>query len=261
MSAPLTGLVTDTVRSLGFLSRLPLSSAWFDGFDGRYDRAARTFPIAGAITALPGAATLGMLLAIGVPPLPAATVSLAVGIALTGALHEDGLADTADGLAGRTPAQRIAIMRDSAVGTYGIVALIVAFTLRVTALGSIVAAVGPTLAGLAIVSGAAASRGGMVWLWHATHAASDSGSAAASGRPVRRAAVFALASSALAVAACGAPFGWRATLAASLFAILVVEGMRRMALRNLGGHTGDVLGATCVLVEGAWLLGLASATA
>jgi len=116
------------VVALRFLTRLPLPEVQFGGDDLR--RASALFPLVGAVVAGIGVAlraTLEPLWGTGVATL-AAMVAM---IAVTGALHEDGLADTADGLwGGWDRAQRLAIMRDSRIGTYGTVALIVVLGLR-----------------------------------------------------------------------------------------------------------------------------------
>src|SRR5919198_3291922 len=118
--------------ALRFMTRLPLPRVEFR--EGDLRRASALFPLVGAVVAGIGIgvrAALEPLWGGSVAPLGA----LAAMIVVTGALHEDGLADTADGLwGGWTPAQRLEIMRDSRVGTYGVVALVGALSLRIALL-------------------------------------------------------------------------------------------------------------------------------
>lgn len=118
----------DLACGLSLLTRLP--SIWLAPPADR--DSTRPWPLARSIWCWPAIATLigaltGSLLAalrmVHVPPLAAAGLALACQSILTGGLHEDGLADMADGCGGSTPERRLAIMRDSHVGSYGVMAL------------------------------------------------------------------------------------------------------------------------------------------
>ena len=246
----------DTMRSLGLLTRLHVSSRWFAGFDGRFDRSARAFPIVGALLgALVAAVAVAATLA-GLPRLAAAVLATVVGIVTTGGLHEDGLADSADALGGRDRVRRLAIMRDSAIGSYGVLALLLAVGLKVTLLGALLG--DAVAAALALVAASAGARAAMVWLWAATPPARTDGAAAGSGHPTMRSARTAAVLAALIAMPALAWLGpWRMLVAVALVVIVVVA-LRGWAVRALGGHTGDVLGACVILVEGAILLGLAT---
>jgi adenosylcobinamide-GDP ribazoletransferase len=120
------------VVALRFMTRLPLPRVGFH--EGDLRRASALFPLVGAVVA-----GIGIGVRVALEPLWGGSVAtigaLAAMIVVTGALHEDGLADTADGLwGGWTPARRLEIMRDSRLGTYGIVALIVVLGLRASLL-------------------------------------------------------------------------------------------------------------------------------
>ena len=174
---------------------------------------------------------------LGLPAGLAALLAIAAGIAATGALHEDGLADTADGFGGgRDRDRKLAIMRDSAHGTYGVVALVLSIGLRATA----IAAIGdPVFVGLALIAAHAASRAALPMAMYLLRPARADGLGTAAGRPGRMvAAVAALIGSAIALATLGPLTGALALLltggAVALAAML--------ARRQIGGYTGDVLG-------------------
>ena len=139
--------------ALQFLTRLPTPS--LEGFEADWiARSAPWYPvvgwIVGAISA--GALLLASHLWLG---LPAAAIALAVGFVVTGGFHEDGLADTADGLGGgQTPERRLEIMKDSRIGSYGVLALWGVLTIKVAAL----AMMAPMQAALALVLAHGAAR-------------------------------------------------------------------------------------------------------
>src|SRR5918995_350416 len=115
-------LTVDLVQALRFYSRLPLP-----------------------------ALAMGVALVLGLGPWLAATLSVAVMTLTTGALHEDGLADTADSFGGATRERRLEIMRDSRIGSYGTAALILAFALRIGALAALVSRVDSSAAFAAVL--------------------------------------------------------------------------------------------------------------
>lgn len=203
--------------------------------------AAWAFPLIGLV--IGGLSALAYTLAITaqLPPAFAALVALAAGILVTGALHEDGLADTADGLGGgRTRADKLAIMRDSHIGTYGVLALILALALR----GVCLATLPPAIALNALIALAAASRAGMVIALYALPPARTDGlgNAAAAVALVPCLAAVAMALTAL-VLLTGA---WPAIAVAMLAAGALVAWL---AWRALGGQTGDILGALQQVTE------------
>jgi adenosylcobinamide-GDP ribazoletransferase len=234
----------------GFLTRLPVSpptasgtaaagtagdGAWTAGAIGR---AAGMFPVIGAGVGV--AAALAMLLAdrIGLHPLACALIAIGVQMAITGALHEDGLADLADGLGGgRDAASRLAIMRDSRIGTYGALALIVSVALKATLLSQLSSI--ETAAG-ALVSAAAVSRGVLPAVMRWTKPARADGLLVGVGRPDPPAVSVAIAGSLIiAVIAQGLGLGIAVCVIAAGGAIAVTV----FVVRVLGGMTGDGLGA------------------
>src|SRR5882724_3466656 len=130
-------LLADLRVAVAFLTRIPMPHP--DGAMPRdFVRAHRMFPLVGAaIGAAVGLFYLATL-AIGLPSLAAAALALGAGALLTGALHEDGLADVADGFGGgRDKATKLEIMRDSRLGTYGALILLVTFVAKLSALATL----------------------------------------------------------------------------------------------------------------------------
>ncbi|MGS4943887.1 adenosylcobinamide-GDP ribazoletransferase [Meridianimarinicoccus sp. RP-17] len=238
----------DLPAALGLLTRLPVPVDG-DRATARGAAAAWAYPLAGAVVgALAGAVHLlaGWL---GLPPPLAAGLAVAASVIVTGALHEDGLADTADGLwGGWTRDRRLEIMRDSRIGTYGMLALILSLSLRTGAL----AALPPAMALPALIACGALSRAAMVAVWTALPPARRDGLSAGSGQPGAITAALALAlGTAAAMLACGGP-GVVALLMGLCGAALVALAARA----KIGGQTGDILGAAQQLADIAGLLAL-----
>src|ERR1700744_3938171 len=127
----------DLSLAIALLTRIPMPHR-DDVMPDRMARAQRAFPLVGAIIGLAIGLFARCLLAIGIPELAAAALALGPGAALTGALHEDGLADVGDGFGGgRDRETKLAIMRDSRLGTYGALVLLVSFAAKFSALASL----------------------------------------------------------------------------------------------------------------------------
>jgi adenosylcobinamide-GDP ribazoletransferase len=170
-------------------------------------------------------------------------------VVLTGALHEDGIADTADGLiGGHDRDQRLAIMRDSRHGTFGVVAIVLSVLLRAAALAEIGEAV---YVGLALIAAHAASRSALPVGMLALGPARADGLGATAGRPRTPLAIVALAIGLLVTLAALGPT--RGAIAFGLAGAAVFT-MGMLAHRRIGGYTGDVLGAFQQLGEIAMLL-------
>ena len=239
----------ETLLALSFLTRLPIP------FTRTLDmpplaHAMRFFPLAGALI---GSLIAGVLIGanmLGLPSLLAAVITLSVGTLVTGALHEDGLADVADGFGGgKTREARLEIMRDSRIGTYGTIALVLSFLGR--------AAIYETLSGeqpltiLALFAGSAAfSRALVVDLMWATRPARSDGLSVFAGRPSRRSALFSLITGGIGAAlAAGVVLSPEISIFAIAAAGIMLMLMRALCMRLIGGQTGDVCGAVQVLTE------------
>ncbi len=242
-----TGWAEDLRVAAAFFTRLPLGPAGAATGES-LARALRAAPLVGLALGLLGAGAFALAHALGLGPLVSALLALALIAASTGALHEDGLADFADGLAGREAAERLAIMRDSRTGVYGTLALVFSLGLRAAALAQIDS---PGPAAAALVAAAAASRGllPLTTLW--LEPARPDGLAAMLGAPHQEAVVTAAALAALAALLLLGPSAGVAALALGLAALW---GVAALARHRLGGYTGDVLGAAQQVVEVAVLL-------
>ena len=215
--------------------------------------AAWAFPLVGLFVG--GISALGYSLAIAaqLPAAFAALVALTASLMISGALHEDGLADTADGLGGgRTRADKLAIMRDSHVGTYGVLALILSIALR----GVCIASVSPAVAVCALIGLAAASRVSLVLALAAMPPARPEGlgKTASAVRLPSCLIALAIGSTALVMLT----DAWPAIALAMLVGGLLLAWL---ALRAIGGQTGDILGALQQVTEIAGWAALVSWTA
>ncbi|MDO6732086.1 adenosylcobinamide-GDP ribazoletransferase [Marinovum sp. 2_MG-2023] len=225
-------------------------------------RAAWAFALVGLVVGGLSAAVLVVLLGLGLPPSLAAGGALVAQVLLTGALHEDGLADMVDGVwGGQDRARRLEIMRDSRIGSYGTLALVLSIGLRWQALA--VLAANPAFASPAFTCGAilavAMSSRSCVTLALALLPAARADGLGQSATGVGRSAVFLALILGLVPVLALAFFGGSP---APLF-ILPVQALAlfiiaRLALTRLGGQTGDVLGATQQVTEIAGLLALAA---
>ncbi len=243
-------LRADLAASMGFFTRLPMPFI---------DRGARPFaealwaaPVAGFAVALIGGVTYWIASAVGLHPSIAALLCLAATMLATGCLHEDGLADLADGFGGgRTREAKLAIMRDSRIGTFGVATVIVAIGLRWAALGTI-AEHGEVWTALLAAHGA--SRGVLPLFLSAVPPARIDGLAAGLGHVPAATAWTALALGCASTLCLGLSAALTALPVIALAFLLV----RRLCLKQIGGQTGDVCGALQQAIETLLLL-LASA--
>jgi adenosylcobinamide-GDP ribazoletransferase len=233
----------DIADALRFFTRLPFGEAGLSA-SLDIDRIAWAAAIAGAVIGLIGALVLALTSLLGLPLLFRAGLTTAALVAATGALHEDGLADVADGFGGgATREKKLEIMRDSRVGAYGAIALTLALILRVAAL---VAALdgGVWRATLSLIVVAALSRAAALTPLALLPPARADGAGAAAGR-LDTSALAAAWGSALIIAlviglvALGLTHALLAALASGAGALAMVA----LARRAIGGQTGDVAGA------------------
>lgn len=236
MIVRLSGWWANFAAALQFLTRLPRWGKQDRPFD--LARGGGVLPLVGALVgALTGvvywAARAGHL-----PAFIAATLAVAVAAALTGALHEDGLADTADGFGGgQNQMRKLAIMTDSHIGTYGVLTLIFATATKIGCIASMTGRQGL----LSLVAAHALARSTLPFLAYSLPPAKTTGLAVLAGRPHARTLCFAFL---FAIAIAATTLTLIAALASVLLVMLVTLVMRQTAQRQIGGYTGDVLGAT-----------------
>jgi adenosylcobinamide-GDP ribazoletransferase len=253
-------IITDTARALGFLTRLPIPAHYFQGDEGSFKRTSRALPLAGLLSTLPAAVVIYVAELMGMPNLLGACLAIAVSIAICGALHEDGLADVADGFfGGKDKDHRLEIMKDSRNGTYGTLALILSFALRVAALSSIVMA-SPLAAALALISGSVAARTVLVWHWVELPSARPGGTADRLGQPDKESLSFAIITGvSIVLLSTFLAAGMDACIALLLLVSTTAIIFVRLCREKIDGHTGDTLGASAQIAELAALIALAAA--
>ncbi len=223
--------------ALQFMTRLPVP-AGLPYSDDLSVRSAKYYPAVGIVVGAIGAAVL--FLASLVLPLPVAVLlSMAATLLITGAMHEDGLADTADGLGGGgSPERTLDIMRDSRIGVFGFVTLGMVLALKAAALMSMP----PAMAAILLVAGHGLSRMATVHIIATTRYARPSGTKFAAPSITSDGYRWAFSTSLLILIALLLGSGIGVAFFAILGCIALAQVLRLMFLRRLGGYTGDCLG-------------------
>lgn len=247
MRGGLDRLAADTASCIRFFSRLPLPRV--NELDDPaappdFTRVSRAAPLAGFVVALP-AAGLGLFLGYSGLPSMAVAVLIAGTLAITtGALHEDGLSDVADGFFGGTSREkRLDIMKDSRIGAFGALALVLATVLRISLLMALWQRFTPADAALLFLAGEAFSRALLVWQWHELPPARPGGLADRFGKPARDAVHQAFIVSLVLLLPAVLILSLPSFSLAFLLAALSAYACGRLARSRIGGATGDVLGA------------------
>ncbi|MCX7192376.1 MAG: adenosylcobinamide-GDP ribazoletransferase [Proteobacteria bacterium] len=250
------------LTAVQFFTRIPVP-AWVGHCPQQLNQASRYFPLVGILVGLLSAASLWLCAQI--LPLPLSVgLSMAVGILVTGAFHEDGLSDFADGLGGGfTPDKALSIMKDSRVGAYGAISLILILLLKYQALVELCRAHSLLFVAVTLIAAHSFSRLMAASLMLTQHYIRDDDSARA--KPAAQ--QISPASFAIALLTClavlvllfaaGAPAA--KLLAAVLAALLMRAYLAWRLQKRLGGYTGDCLGAVQQLTELAFYLGLLAA--
>jgi adenosylcobinamide-GDP ribazoletransferase len=227
------------------LTRLPLPHLPAAAFS-QGPRAVWAYPVIGAVVGVCGTLSGSIALALGLPVSITAVLTLAVMMILTGAMHEDGLADVFDGFwGGTTPERRLEIMRDSQIGTYGVLALVLVCALKISALAVLLES-----APAALIAAAALSRSTMPVVMHKLAHARADGLSHSVGRPAGGVTLINVGVGVLFAVLCLGPAGLFALLIAGVTCVICAM----VAQRKIGGQTGDVLGATQQISETAILL-------
>jgi adenosylcobinamide-GDP ribazoletransferase len=241
-------LVTDMVMALRFFSRLPAGHSEHETPD--LNRIAMALPFASLVIGAGPAVLLLLMVAGGVPTLFAATAAVAAFAIVTGAMSEDAVADSADGLfGGNTPERRLEILKDSRHGTYGVLAIVFVVGLKVAALSAI-AARNPLAAAMAWMAATTLARSGALYLPLRLDPARTNGAAAAAGKVSRNGFAVGIVFATVIALVLAAPFtgliGFALALAAG---VLVIIGWIWVCQKLVGGQTGDLIGAQQALLE------------
>ena len=244
-------IVRDLHLAAVFLMRIPLPELSPDGVRP-LSQAAWSFPVIGLGVGAAGGVALMAGFNLGLHPLLCALMALAVQTFMTGALHEDGLADVADGFGGgQTSRDKLHIMRDSRIGSYGVLALVFSVALRGAALSGMA---GAGIAALALIVSGALSRSTVVMVMAFMSPARADGLGSSAGKAALKAVVIAFVISIIVAHFIFEALVWP-VLAVALIAATLVAWMAR---RQVGGFTGDVLGTVQQVSEIAILVALAS---
>jgi adenosylcobinamide-GDP ribazoletransferase len=220
-----------------FLTRLPLTHQT-PIVKGELSQALWTAPVVGMVVGLLGAAVYGLAHVLHLPPLPAAVLAVAATLVVTGGLHEDGLADVADGFGGgATRERKLEIMHDSRIGTFGVCALIISLILRVAALTNLG---DPALVAAVLVAAHAAGRAPIAAFMRLIPAARTDGMSADAGRPSPGSAMVAVL---LGLVPLMVGLGFAAGVVAVVLLAAAFGFMAWLCKSQIGGQTGDVLGA------------------
>jgi adenosylcobinamide-GDP ribazoletransferase len=247
------GLGSDFKISLIFFTRLPVGHRVpIESAD--LARASWAAPLVGAIVGILGAGAYGLTYRIGLPPLAAAALALATTMLATGCLHEDGLADVADGFGGgATRGRKLEIMRDSRVGTYGVCVLALSLVLRVSALASLTK---PALVVFALVAAHTAARAVLPAFMAFVPPARNEGLSASAGQPPRESIA---AAAFIGIIALDVSFGITTGVVALVLLLSGFFCLAWICIKQIGGQTGDVLGALEQVSETIILLSAAAA--
>jgi len=249
------------LTAVQFFTRLPVP-AWVGHSAQQLEQAARYLPLVGMLVGAISATVL--YLAVQVLPLSLAIgLSMAASILVTGAFHEDGLSDFADGFGGgHTKEKMLAIMKDSRVGAYGAIAIVLVLLLKYQALVELVGKHSLLFAAAVLIAAHAVSRlmAASIMLTQRYVREDDSARAKPAAQLGHASFAVALLTGIAALAilyAAGANASAILTAAAS--ALLMRAHLAWRLQRRLGGYTGDCLGAVQQLTEIAFYLGLLAA--
>ena len=248
--------ILDVLTTIMFFTRIPINWAYFSNKPPDLTKAAWAFPIVGFLIGVLSGLVGDIFIYVGLPIFLSCTISILISVILTGALHEDGLADSADGLgASGTPRQINKIIRDSRLGTYGVSSLVLGIILRLGLMMTLVEK-GYSLVSILCIG----FSSGKVAIIFARNFFSNSSFAKVGGF------VGEISSKKLIIAL----FIWLlptififsldSILLGIFFMILVTMVIGKKSQKALGGLTGDILGAIAFLTELGFLLGIATLT-
>ena len=230
------GCWRDFVRAATFLTHIPFQ---IDETEAARPlaTAALGFPLVGLMVGVIGAIAFVIANAVGLPQLASALIAVAAIALVTGGLHEEGLANTVDGFSsGKGRDDSLRIMREAALGKFGMLALIFAVGLKIAA----IEALGPAMAAASLIASEVAGRTVIPAILMLIPPARTEGLSFEAGRPRKESVALSLL---LGGALMLLMLGIGAGLVAIIITAVLCALMARIATTRLGGHTGDVLGA------------------
>ncbi|MCR9235889.1 MAG: adenosylcobinamide-GDP ribazoletransferase [Alphaproteobacteria bacterium] len=245
----------DFLVCLTFFTRLPV----FMPVDHTrpMSRAAQLFPAIGLVIGLIGALVLAFGVLLQLPHYLISVLSITAMIIATGALHEDGLADMIDGFGGGHERERkLEIMKDSHIGTYGVLALLLSQGMRMILIASLLLR-GLDVAITVLLAAQMVSRLCSMFLWAGLTPARSNGLSKQAGQPQRRALVMAVVTTSIALLCLLLPnLNILAILFATALSAFVGYLMILLCRQQIGGQTGDTIGATQQLCDLAFMTGI-----
>ncbi|WDR06363.1 adenosylcobinamide-GDP ribazoletransferase [Devosia rhodophyticola] len=245
---PVPGLRADFLMALRFFSRLPTGDATHEIPD--LNRIALALPFASLVIGVGPAALLLLTGWLGLPSYFGAALAVGAAVLVGGAMSEDAIADSADGLfGGATAARRLEIMKDSRHGTYGVAALCLFLVLRIAALGAI-AMVNPLAAAGLWLGASVMGRSCALWLAASAAPARTDGAGATAGQLLKRNFAVGAGFALLIGFVLAAPFAGLLGLGLGLaIGLATILGWTVLCVRLVGGQTGDLVGALVALLE------------
>ena len=254
----LSAWLEDLRDSLMFLTRLPIPQR-LDGQHRSLAQSARAFPPCGAIVGAVSGLMLLITQGTNLPAMVCASLAVLTGVMVTGALHEDGLADVADGFgASGSKDRKLEIMRDSRIGVYGVLALVFVLLLKVTSIAALLDVLQSIWhAPMILIAVGTLSRTFVTVAMRAMPMARQDGRSVEAGQPsssdARQALITGLS---LGVMLLWLAAGMWPIASVLLAGTLAYFGVKRSAMRHVGGQTGDVLGTVQQLTETVMLIAL-----
>ncbi len=244
--------ILDFVTSIMFFTRIPVNWSYFSKKPPELTKAAWSFPLVGLLIGLLAGLIGDLFIYLELPIFLSCVIAISISVILTGAFHEDGLADSADGLgAGGSPEKIDKIMHDSRLGTYGAVALILGLLMRLALIPPLIDS-GYSLVSILSIAFATGKLAIMFTRNYFSHSKfAKIGSIV--GKISRKQLVSA---SLIWVFPTLYIFPFLGVLLGTTFTTLVVFLLGKKAKKALGGITGDILGATAFLAELTFLMGV-----
>ena len=244
----------DILLSVSFLTRIPISKDLL--FERNLMDAAWSFPLIGGLVGFLGGMVALLLSYFNISSIVISFITIGAIILLTGGLHEDGLADTADGFgSNKNPEDKINIMRDSQIGVYGTLALIIAISVKAVALSELINKDQFFACIIALIVSGSLSRSTIIGIAFFLEKASETGLASFAGKPRATGVGICFL---ISILLCIFLLPSTKVLAAILISIVTTVVIGFLSKKQINGYTGDILGTTQVLSETALLIYLAT---